>query len=235
MSGSNNEIDNPGGPASSAEPSMEEILASIRRILKDDQPAAPDGADADEDVFVLDSSMVVKPGPGISSPDEAPAAQLYGEPEPLGEASALPPELVDPTFEDELQSHSYSTPEPEAEDLPNVQHPSAGYYAADAAPIAHNAKEEENMSDDRQENYQGPEGLVSDSTSEAAAGSIGALIRSISSDRQIAVGRVGLTLEDLVREELRPLLKAWLDTNLPALVERIVRAEIQRVVERSNV
>jgi cell pole-organizing protein PopZ len=42
-------------------------------------------------------------------------------------------------------------------------------------------------------------------------------------------------LEDLVREELRPLLKAWLDTNLPALVERIVRAEIQRVVERSNV
>jgi len=38
-----------------------------------------------------------------------------------------------------------------------------------------------------------------------------------------------------VREELRPLLKSWLDSNLPALVERIVRAEIQRVVERTGI
>src|SRR5262249_24122629 len=37
------------------------------------------------------------------------------------------------------------------------------------------------------------------------------------------------TLEDLVREMLRPLLKAWLDDNLPGLVERIVKAEIERV------
>ena len=37
------------------------------------------------------------------------------------------------------------------------------------------------------------------------------------------------TLEDLVREMLRPLLKAWLDDNLPGLVERLVRAEIERV------
>ena len=37
------------------------------------------------------------------------------------------------------------------------------------------------------------------------------------------------TLEDLVREMLRPLLKAWLDENLPGMVERLVRAEIERV------
>ena len=37
------------------------------------------------------------------------------------------------------------------------------------------------------------------------------------------------TLEDLVKEMLRPMLKAWLDDNLPGLVERIVRAEIERV------
>ncbi len=37
------------------------------------------------------------------------------------------------------------------------------------------------------------------------------------------------TLEDLVREMLRPMLKAWLDDNLPGLVERLVRAEIERV------
>ena len=37
------------------------------------------------------------------------------------------------------------------------------------------------------------------------------------------------TLEDLVKEMLRPMLKSWLDDNLPGLVERIVRAEIERV------
>ena len=37
------------------------------------------------------------------------------------------------------------------------------------------------------------------------------------------------TLDDLVREMLRPMLKAWLDDNLPTLVERMVRAEIERV------
>ncbi len=37
------------------------------------------------------------------------------------------------------------------------------------------------------------------------------------------------TLEDLVKEMLRPMLKAWLDDNLPGLVERIVKAEIERV------
>ncbi len=44
--------------------------------------------------------------------------------------------------------------------------------------------------------------------------------------------RTDPTIEDLVREELRPLLKAWLDENLPPLVERLVRAEIERVVGR---
>ena len=37
------------------------------------------------------------------------------------------------------------------------------------------------------------------------------------------------TLEDLVKEMLRPMLKSWLDDNLPAVVERLVRAEIERV------
>ena len=37
------------------------------------------------------------------------------------------------------------------------------------------------------------------------------------------------TLEDLVREMLRPMLKTWLDDNLPSMVERLVRAEIERV------
>jgi cell pole-organizing protein PopZ len=243
MSGSNNEVENTGGPASSAEPSMEEILASIRRILKDDQPGAQ--SEAEEDILVLDSTMVVKPGTGASAPAEPPPApQSYHEPayqepayhEPEPSEASTAPGLVDPTFEDELQSHSYTSPELSGDaDLPTAPPEPANYYNEAEAPAAHNAKEEQNMSDDAQGNVHAPDGLVGDAASDAAAGSIGALIRTISSDRQIAVGRANLTLEDLVREELRPLLKAWLDTNLPALVERIVRAEIQRVIERSGV
>ena len=41
--------------------------------------------------------------------------------------------------------------------------------------------------------------------------------------------RTPARLEDLVREMLRPMLKAWLDDNLPGMVERMVRAEIERV------
>jgi cell pole-organizing protein PopZ len=43
------------------------------------------------------------------------------------------------------------------------------------------------------------------------------------------LGNNARTLEDLVKEMLRPMLKGWLDDNLPTMVERIVRAEIERV------
>jgi cell pole-organizing protein PopZ len=42
------------------------------------------------------------------------------------------------------------------------------------------------------------------------------------------------TLEDIVKEMMRPMLKAWLDENLPGLVERMVRSEIERVARGSR-
>ena len=66
--------------------------------------------------------------------------------------------------------------------------------------------------------------LVSDAASEAVAASFARLVE---------VGRgdeLDHSLDDLVRETLRPMLQAWLDEHLPALVERLVRAEIARVV-----
>ncbi len=49
---------------------------------------------------------------------------------------------------------------------------------------------------------------------------------------QRAIG--GGTMDDLVRELLRPMLKEWLDARLPGLVEAVVREEIERIVRRSN-
>jgi hypothetical protein len=75
--------------------------------------------------------------------------------------------------------------------------------------------------------------LVAPEAAAAAASAVGALMRTLATERGLAVSRSGPALEDIVREELRPLLKAWLDANLPPLVERLVRAEIERVVGRA--
>ncbi len=80
-----------------------------------------------------------------------------------------------------------------------------------------------------------PGGLTSPETANAAAGSVTNLVRALTSDRGAQVSSGGPTIADLVREEMRPMLKAWLDSNLPPLVERLVRAEIERVISRAAV
>jgi cell pole-organizing protein PopZ len=77
-----------------------------------------------------------------------------------------------------------------------------------------------------------PTSLVAPEAAAAAASSVGSLVRTLT-ERSTQVRTGGPTIEDIVREEIRPLLKEWLDTNLPALVERLVRAEIERVVGRA--
>ena len=47
-----------------------------------------------------------------------------------------------------------------------------------------------------------------------------------------AVDANGKTIEDLVKEMLRPMLKEWLDRNLPPMVERFVEREIVRLTRR---
>ena len=78
-----------------------------------------------------------------------------------------------------------------------------------------------------------PTSLIDNQVAAAAASSIGAMVRSITAEKSVAISRGGATIEDMVREEIRPLLKAWLDTNLQSLVERVVRSEIEKVVNRS--
>lgn len=172
----------PGGdrqePAN-ADPSMEDILASIRRILSEDvpQPAALDAPPAPaappNDVLVLDQSMMV------SEPqDETP-------PEPVPEA--------DP---------------PAAQEEPRHDEPRQDSRAEDKEP------------------------LVAPEAAAATALAVNSLVRRLAADRGTLVRSGGPTIEDMVREELRPMLKQWLDANLPPLVERLVKAEIERVVGR---
>ena len=169
-------------PAPAADPSMEDILASIRRILSEDETAsAPQAAGpaAGEDVLELDDTML-RSEPPVSS--EAAAA-----------AVSAPAALLSPA----------------ADPVP--------------APIAAPALPAPEVS----------AGLVGAAAEAAAASSVASLLRTIASDRALQVRSTGPTIEDLVRQGLRPLLKEWLDAHLPALVERLVRTEIERVVGRA--
>ncbi len=186
----------PTSPAGSdgADPSMEEILASIRRILNEDEtPAASEGAATGEedDVLVLDRSMLV------STPDTAADAE-----EPAHAAAHEPPPVARPA------------PEP-----PPFRAPPVEPLTFETAPPAPPAPP-------------GPT-LVAPETAAAAALSVDGLLRTLAASRSSQVYRGGPTIEDLVREEIRPLLKNWLDNHLPPMVERLVRAEIERVVGRA--
>lgn len=147
---------------------MEDILASIRRILSDDEPKAdeshpqaPSSAQeaVEDDVLMLDASMMVQQERAVT--EEPP--KLEPEPEPL------------------------------------------------ALPVAT---------------------LVAPEAAAAAASSVDALMRTLHTEQSMRVTSQGPTIEDVVRQEIRPLLKGWLDVNLPPLVERLVRIEIERVVGR---
>ncbi len=70
-------------------------------------------------------------------------------------------------------------------------------------------------------------GLVSGATAEASKAALAAL-SSIGVDPRADAN----TLDGLVREMLRPMLKAWLDAHLPEIVERIVALEVARVLGR---
>jgi len=176
-------------PALAPDPSMEDILASIRRILNEDE--APKSAPEPEEphvgnsgVLVLDSSMMVPETASNPPPPKAepkPPAPLEAQPTP--QATVEHPPLPDP------------------EPPPVPPQPQSTSLVAPAAAAA-------------------------------AAASVEALIRSLASERSTAVQRGGPTIEDLVRVEIRPLLKDWLDIHLPPMVERLVRAEIERVVSR---
>jgi hypothetical protein len=84
------------------------------------------------------------------------------------------------------------------------------------------------------QDYQPQQYLVGDPAAQAAGASIAQLAAAVARERAVALGNSGITLEQLVREICTPILKEWLDTNLPYMVERVVKQEIERIVNRSE-
>jgi uncharacterized protein len=153
------------------EPSMEEILASIRNIIADERGPAKGPAPKP-------TQLTGAPLPQIVYSNDAAAAQ--GE---VSESSQRQ-DVSGPTV-------VWRRPQVEAEPASDTPQPNE-------------------------------EPLLSPEAREAAALSFGVL------SADLAVRSAELA-DTMVRETLRPMLKQWLDENLPAIVERLVRAEIQRV------
>jgi hypothetical protein len=170
---------------------MEEILASIRRIIsEDDGPAAEPEAAAPE------------PEPAAAF---EPAHEPEPEPEPVHEDVLELTDRVSPAEEpaETVGDLDVYTKTPEPEPPPPPPPP----------PVARREPEET---------------LVSAPAASIAAGHFSQLSAAI------AMPAAGTTLEDVVRELLRPLLKSWLDENLPRIVEAKVAEEVERIA-RSRV
>jgi len=74
-----------------------------------------------------------------------------------------------------------------------------------------------------------PPEMITPEAAQATVASMSQLKRGITEHRMAGVSRNGPTLDDLVREEIRPILKQWIDAHLPPMVERLVRAELERL------
>jgi cell pole-organizing protein PopZ len=179
-----------GRKADTQEPSMEDILASIRRIL------AEDGAHSQE----------MEP----AGPDADVAAAL--SPEAETEPEHAPEELVmneaaDPSVADRDTEPSIGRPGVAAEEDVFLLSPEM--------------------------RASGPT-LVSQQAAENSMDVLSQLARAILDRRDIAVAARDVTLESMVREMLRPLLREWLDRNLPYLIERLVKKEIDLMINRAE-
>jgi uncharacterized protein len=90
----------------------------------------------------------------------------------------------------------------------------------------------EAVGDDGAVRHLHPGAIASPATAAAAATAFGRLAEAETQSRragEVPIGGSGRTLEDIVRDMMRPLLQAWLDQHLPGLVERLVREEIARL------
>jgi cell pole-organizing protein PopZ len=76
--------------------------------------------------------------------------------------------------------------------------------------------------------------ILAPQVQEASTTALAELARAVSRDRGVGIGRTGVTLEDLTREMLNPLIKDWLDKNLPFMIERLVKKEIEMMVNRAE-
>nr|WP_321441209.1 DUF2497 domain-containing protein [uncultured Hyphomonas sp.] len=211
------------------EPTMEEILASIRKIISDDAAAPasapepePEIANDEEDDVSLEEVMFDEDV--REEPAEAEAAEEFEmESFEIEDFSAEEPPEAAPepaqSFESLLSASRAAEAEPEPAPRPVPEPVAVAPAPAQPKPAPAPAPVEKPMS--ASPAYDNAS-LTDESTANAAAGALGKLISKMD------LGTDN-TLEGLVRELLRPMIKEWLDANLATIVEQKVEAEVERI------
>jgi cell pole-organizing protein PopZ len=223
---------------------MEEILASIRRIIADDE-AKPAAGEKPASPVAAAKPAVMKDIPPSAI---APAPKPVPAPKPAPPPPPPAPEPAASNNQDDIDAMlaSLDAATPEADIRPAQPEPEADVFeltdemaVPEPAPPAATFSKVEPQDDiefteatkasRRQPAYEPPfesaaptRPILSHSTVSAVESAFNSLANTVLSNN-------ARTLEDLVKEMLRPMLKSWLDDNLPGLVERIVKAEIERV------
>ncbi|WP_426041089.1 DUF2497 domain-containing protein [Brevundimonas sp. TWP2-3-4b1] len=186
------------------EPTMEEILASIRRIISEDDAPAAESAPAPEPEPVEAASPALM--------DETPSMQ---EPEPEEEILDLTDRYEAPAAEtigdlDVIGPADEPEPEPFPTSFAKPERATAREPATSASSVPYDS-------------------LVGESASAASANAFAGLSAAFRQPEPVPTGGVGPTIDDLARSLLRPMLKDWLDANLPGIVEAAVKKEVERI------
>ncbi len=170
---------------------MEEILASIRRIISDDQPNEAEAVPAPV-------AVAPAPVPVIPVPKPVQVVQYAAPVEIEEDVLELTMPIMEPVAEPVIQTITHHEPEPYMEPAPFV------------------------MPEFRPSSHEPMQRLIEGETDKMVSNAFGSLAHTVLTQN-------ARTLDDVVKDMLRPMLKGWLDDNLPTIVERLVRAEIERV------
>ena len=172
-----------------SEPSMEEILASIRKIISEDQQ---------EDSIAKSNSVEEEE----NSPETGPNSEEFN-----------PDDVLELTEE--------------------VEDPSANGVGdtSDTFPLSKHSNEEHlKVSASFDDMSERGDDLVDVQSVRAANSSLSLLAGAVTKAKaSLPMGNGNQTIEDLMKEVMRPMVKDWLDKNLPDLVERLVETEIKRI------
>ena len=189
------------------DPSIEEILESIRQIISDDAEAPA----AKEETTTVAPEIDDAPSDLDLTQKAEPAAETVEAPNPAAPAGKIL-DLTD-KVEEEVDNTRVD-------------------MSYDPDPPLDIMLEDNPLKDDVP---QDEESLLSDMTAEAATAEMAKLLASnvaVERDEPLRVGRV--TLEDIARDLMRPLIKTWLDQNLPRVIEKVVTKEMEKLARRAR-
>lgn len=214
-----------GQAGAQREPSMEEILASIRRIIENNEPAQAetgDESDAPEvaasaeydDRFPESEPVPAPPDVAANEPGDEPAA----EPVSLADVAAR----VRGSAPASSENHDAAIDKRAAEELHAALVSDEPVSATPAAAENSDPWRGSASNDAAKAHEHTGTQLISAQTGEKVAAAFDELGAAV-------IAGANRSFEEIAEDMLRPMLTQWLDDNLPTLVERLVREEIERV------